>query len=77
MTTVKLDDCELDKRFYLPGVVVTHTCTCGAKLSRDMGNDYVSYPTTNKEEEVSLYCDVCDTEIYKKIVIRIEVDILD
>lgn len=48
----------LDKRTYLPGVVLRSKCPkCGDVAERDLGEDYLSYPTTGDAEDVTFYCE--------------------
>jgi hypothetical protein len=58
MITIKntKDVCALDiKRCYLP-IVITDTCPkCGAQVSRNLGSDYVSYPTVNKKFTINMH----------------------
>lgn len=79
MKIIKItDEIEMDKRCYLPGVIIKASCpTCKKTITEDLGENYLSYPTTNKEESVYLYCSDCDTEIKKKIILRISVEVLE
>lgn len=79
MEILKLDqEVELSKRFYLPGIIIKHTCKkCGEKLKFDLGIDYISYPETNKPENIYFCCDKCDIEYEKQIIIRTQVELLD
>ena len=51
-----------EKRFYVPGLVVTHTCDCGKELEKDYSETYFSYPRLNAMKEAILYCEDCGTE---------------
>lgn len=65
-----------DKRFYVPGVVLKSTCPeCQAPASRDMGDDYLSYPKANTPiDSRSFHCECCDHEWSAKIVLSITVE---
>ena len=43
------------KRFYLP-FILTQVCPkCGKVLERDLNDQYLSYPTCGKPEEITFY----------------------
>ena len=52
------------KRFYLPFLLVDICPKCSREVTRDLSRDegYLSYPTVNKPETVSLWCDDCGVE---------------
>ena len=71
------DNVELSKRFYLPGIVIKGKCPkCKTILENDLGENCLSYPQTNKLEEVYFCCNNCDKEFSKQIVIKISVEVL-
>ncbi len=75
---VKVGNTELSKRVYLPGVFINCECPeCSQELTKDLGSSCLDYPIVNEEVEVTLYCDGCDIEVSKKIIIRMEVEILN
>lgn len=68
---------KLSKRFYLPGVVIKSKClNCKKEMKRDLGDDYLSYPETNKSESVYFYCNDCDIEFEEKIIIKLSVELI-
>jgi len=48
------------KRCYLPMVVHDNCPQCGAPHTRDIREDYLSYPSTNKCCPIGMYCEACD-----------------
>lgn len=49
---------DLEKRTYLPGVVLRSKCPkCGEMCENDYAQDYFSYPRTGEEIDVTFYCD--------------------
>lgn len=77
MKIFKIDGVELDKRTYLPGVVMTATCPkCGGKAERDFEDFEMSYPTTNKQYEISGCCEDCWEDVYLgKITLQLVVEV--
>ena len=54
---------DLDKRFYIPGIILRDTCPhCQAPYVRDFSDHYLSYPTTGKPVELTGYCGECEGE---------------
>lgn len=51
-----------EKRFYIPGAIIEHKCTCGKTITYDMEEHYLSYPTVNGNNKIHIYCDDCGTE---------------
>ena len=48
---------ELDKRPYLPGIVIKSKCPkCGEPYEKDMSDDYLSYPRVGTPYELNAYC---------------------
>lgn len=48
---------ELDKRTYLPGIVIKSKCPeCGAPYEMDLSDRYLSYPKVGKPYELTAYC---------------------
>jgi len=45
------------KRFHFPISFKIKCAHCGEEIEQDFEEDYLSYPTLNKEEEVGIYCD--------------------
>ena len=63
------------KRFYLPLVIKTECPKCKANNNIDLDSDYLSYPTTNKREEIDVYCFTCEHEYTKSLTLKISVEI--
>lgn len=59
---MRMDSFELGvKRFYMSGVVVRDKCAaCGGEAMCDLGDQYLSYPTVNANNNVRLWCGTCD-----------------
>lgn len=68
---------ELDKRFYLDGVILEKECLCGNIMKVDLGIQYLSYPAVGYPESIYMYCDECSTEyeaaLKVKVVVNLEV----
>ncbi len=69
---------EIDvKRFYLP-VTITATCPkCGATVTRDFEEHYLSYPSTNEPIEEMLYCGGkggCENEWPVSLILRLTLE---
>lgn len=66
---------EMDKRFYLPGVLVKTVCPkCGKPNTRDMGDDYLSYPIAGKPFQIGAYCKSCEHEWKVTVILRITLE---
>lgn len=64
------------KRFYLP-VTFSKPCpVCGNLCTANLGKHYLSYPSLNYAEEVSIYCETCDDWFNKTIILRMQIEIL-
>ena len=64
-----------EKRFYIPGAVVLDECPkCKAIESKDLGEEYLSFPTLNGKESLHMYCGNCDYEwtVYLKLNLNVE-----
>lgn len=53
---------ELDKRFYLGGVMLEKECSCGNIMKVDLGSQHLSYPCVGCPESIYMYCDECGKE---------------
>lgn len=62
---------ELAKRTYIDGVVVEKKCECGEILQKDLGSDYLSYPSVGHWQSLCFYCDECDIEYEQDVKVRI------
>lgn len=55
-------DRELDKRTYLPGVVIEGRCpVCGSPYAWDGSQRYLSFPVPGEPKKITGYCDHEDT----------------
>jgi len=62
------------KRFYMPGLLIRDDCpSCGASEMKDMSHQYVSYPNIGAKILFGFYCDECEHEWEKNIIINITV----
>jgi len=67
---------EIDvKRFYLPIVIKRKCPNCGNECEFDLDSDYLSYPTVNKKERITFYCDECDINFEVDSIIRINLEV--
>ena len=48
------------KRLYLPFVVEVDCEHCGKPITRDMQDEYLSYPPLGAPLEIWVYCEECD-----------------
>ena len=46
---------------------------CGHSCERDLGSDYLSYPTVNQKESTYFYCDNCGGEFEIDIILKISI----
>lgn len=67
---------QLDKRFYLPGIVLKSTCpTCNLPWVWDGDEQYVSYPVSGEPKVIHASCEQCDEEWEAgKLVVRVTVE---
>lgn len=66
---------ELDKRFYIPGVVLKSKCPeCGVETIVDLTHEYMSYPTIGKNEII--FSHEIDGEAYESHDWTVEVDLI-
>ncbi|MDF1699588.1 MAG: hypothetical protein P1V36_00315 [Planctomycetota bacterium] len=65
------------KRCYLP-VKITQPCPeCGREVVRDLGEDYLSYPSVGVAEDLWMYCRGCSHEWELFIKLGLTVDVLE
>ena len=65
------------KRFYLPLVIKDKCPNCDGDISCDLEEQYLSFPTLNKTENITLCCEECALEFHKPLTLRLSVDIGD
>lgn len=71
----KLTGEELSKRFYCGGVVLEVKCpNCGEIVTRDFGQEYLSYPVAGTKEDLDMYCEGCDHE-WKAGTVKVNVEL--
>lgn len=63
------------KRFYIPIKVEIPCAHCGAKLEKDFGQEYLSYPVLNTPEEVGIYCEECEEESAFDVTLRLSLEV--
>lgn len=51
-----------EKRFYIPGAIIEHKCSCGKTVVQDFEEHYLSYPAMNCVIKNTLYCHDCGVE---------------
>lgn len=67
---------DLDKRTYLPGLVLRAKCPkCGDWMERDMADDYLSYPVVGERSAYTMCCD-CDHEINFGVIVRLTLEVV-
>jgi hypothetical protein len=60
MTNLKIENlgaevtCEI-KRFYFPAILTSNCPECGEEVVKDGRNQYISWPSFNKPQEVHFY----------------------
>ena len=65
------------KRFYLPVVVKDKCPNCDGEISQNLEDQYLSYPTLNKADDITLVCEACDMEFQVPFTLRMSIDIGD
>lgn len=75
---LKNEHVELDKRTYLPAILMATCPTCGKQVKKDLRQAYLSYPTTNSVERVTMVCFDSDyntcTEFEVRVIVRLTVE---
>ncbi len=67
-----------EKRFYLPGVVVSGECPkCGEVSMTDLGFDYLDYPPMNQPFEMHRHCRECDEEWYISVKLNVSLELME
>jgi len=59
------------KKFYLPYDLYANCPTCGDRIK---WNNYLCYPTYGEPENIHFYCDECEDDFTKTIVIGLKVE---
>lgn len=63
---------ELEKRQRAPYLLIEKCTNCSKNLELDLSrDDYLSYPIVGVSQEVTFYCDDCDVEIFKNVIVNI------
>ncbi len=69
---------ELDvKRLYLPITILADCPKCGREASRDLSEDYLSYPVIGQEESIGFDCssedeECCEFEVLASLEVSIK-----
>ena len=67
---------ELDiKRFYLPTGIKIECPNCNDAI--EVHSTYLNYPVMNKWKKQYFYCDECDTEFDKHLLLTVTIEIAD
>ena len=65
---------DLTKRFYIPGVKVSHRCDhCGTIVDKDLGECHISYARVGTPALVPMSCPTCESEISVYVIIDVAV----
>lgn len=69
---------ELNKRFYMPGVVLRSVCPkCQIPYEKDMAEEYLSYPVVGKPKKITGYCEHCEHEWdLGSVIVRVSLEIV-
>lgn len=62
------------KRFYLPVEIQAECPCCCSEISRDLEDDYLSYPVANVKEPVTFYCEDCNEDFTENIIVKVTVE---
>lgn len=65
------------KRFYAPFIITDACPKCGNAVQKDLRDDYMSYPTTDKPFSEGMYCGDCDEEWTVRLVLSIDLRLAD
>ena len=65
------------KRFYLPISIDKKCPSCGNNCTKDLSDDYLSYPKVNETDELYFYCDNCDAEFKSNFKMKISLEVED
>jgi hypothetical protein len=81
MALHKINGVGLGKRVYLPNVVLKGECAmpfCNGSAELDLGENYLSYPTTGEALRVDIWCEVCgERAATYNVVLNLAADILE
>lgn len=62
------------KRFYVPGLKFMDDCPkCNKGVVMDLARDYLSYPSFNEPNAIRFYCQDCDAEWSRDILLELTV----
>jgi len=75
LTEIPLEGVDINvKRFSLP-VILKSTCPiCSEELENDLNDNYLSYPTTGINEHIHFYCDECDHEHTRDLILKMSLE---
>jgi len=64
------------KRFYMEGVEIHDECPeCKTVAIRDLGQQYLSFPSTNSTMSEGMYCEPCGHEWDVDVVLKMSLEI--
>ena len=75
MTEIPLEGVAINvKRFYLP-VTLKSTCpNCSEELEYDLNDEYLFYPKVGENQHINFYCDECDHEHTRDLVLKMALE---
>lgn len=65
-----LPNIDNEKRFYFDLSIPATCLNCGAGMTHDFSNDYLSYPTINTDIPLYFHCGSCDKEFETTMQVR-------
>ena len=68
------EEIELNKRTYLPFILKINCKCCNKELKKNLTEYYLSYPIINCSQDISFYCEDCDTEYQEKIKLTVKLE---
>jgi len=63
------------KRLHLPLTIKCKCPKCNTIAEHDFEDNYLSYPTVNKEETIAVYCKQCEDWFQQKIILKIAIEV--
>lgn len=69
---------ELEKRFYLPGLMLEGECpSCAKAWTHDFAKYYLSYPVVGAPEVVHVSCAECAHEWEVRVIVRVTLELAE
>lgn len=66
---------EMPKRTYVPFTITAKCPTCGVTMTRDLDDDYLSYPILGKPIEVSIGHEATEATEAHELTVRVILDL--